>query len=137
MCAVNDHRGIRDDHFASGADRRNAVTLNNHRLARFDAVTIHPNQIDIDEGNSRFGTQRPISGLLSGRGVSHAQDEDAGESNAARSSQHGIIARNGWPYVNCEQQRPSAVSPTQAAIHTSRPRESHFRRRVSARKAGY
>jgi len=90
VCPVNDHRCFGDDHFAGGADRRNAVTLNNHGLAGFDAVTIHPNQIDINDGNSRCGSQRPAGALLSGRGMSHAQDEESEERNAFKSFQHRI-----------------------------------------------
>ena len=88
VCPVYDHRGFGDDHLAGGADRRNAVTLNDDRLAGFEAVTIHPNQIDINDGHSRCGTDRLVRGLLSRRGVIHAQDEEAGDSNAFRSSQH-------------------------------------------------
>ena len=90
VCTVYDHRAFGDDFFASGADRRNAVTLNHDRLAGFEMVTIHANQIDINDGNSRCRTERPVRPLLSRRGVSHAQDEEPGEGNAFRSSQHRI-----------------------------------------------
>src|SRR5438874_4657370 len=120
VCTVDDHRCIGDDHFAGGADRRNAVTLNNHRLAGFDAVTIHPNQIDIDDGKSRCGTQRPVSGPLTGRGVSHAQNEEPEEGSAFKSSQYRIHRTQRWSHEDCEH-RPT--SPTQLAIRTKSPTE--------------
>jgi hypothetical protein len=93
ICTVYDYRAFGDDHVARGADRRNTVTLNHDRLAGFEAVTIHPNQIGINDGNSRRGTERPVRGRLSRRGVSRAQDEEAGESDAFKSSQHGFHRR--------------------------------------------
>jgi hypothetical protein len=69
---------MRDDHVAGGADRRNAVTLNDDRLAGLHAFAIHANEGDVDNSNGKRAPEWPFRALLSGRGACHHEDEKSG-----------------------------------------------------------
>lgn len=103
VLTADDCRAMLDEHFDSN---RNGE-IKHARLAKtkreraqllhfFEALLrapeeacFHANQIDINDGNSRRGTEWAVRGLLSRRSVSHTQDEESREGNAFRSFEHG------------------------------------------------